>query len=91
LDDAKQLIHIFIFFQLLNFYFLSTDYCNAMYTGLRKSSLAKLQLIHNASARVLLKLKHSMYEKWYANKCLLLLLLFMKGIGSSPSSVGFFI
>lgn len=48
LDDARKLIHAFIFSRL--------DYCNAMYTGLPKGCIAKLQLIQNEGARVLLKI-----------------------------------
>lgn len=47
LVDAWKLIHAFIFSRL--------DYCNAMYTGLPKGCIAKLQLIHNEGARVPLK------------------------------------
>ncbi len=45
-NNAKKLIHVFIFSRL--------DYCNAMYTGLLKGSIVKLQLIQNAAARVLM-------------------------------------
>ncbi len=48
-NDAKKLIHAFIFSRL--------NYCNAVYTGLPKGSIVKLQLIQNAEARVLMKLK----------------------------------
>ncbi len=33
------------------------DYCNAVYTGLPKCSIVKLQLIQNAAGKVLMKLK----------------------------------
>ncbi len=46
-NDAKKLIHAFIFSLI--------DYCNAVYTGLPKGSIVKLQLIQNAAARVLMK------------------------------------
>lgn len=43
--DFEILIHAFITTRL--------DYCNALYTGLSKSSLARLQLVQNAAARLL--------------------------------------
>ncbi len=52
-NDAKKLINVFIFSRL--------DYCNAVYTGLPKGSMVKLQLIQNAAARVLMKLKKREY------------------------------
>ncbi len=48
-NDAKKLIHAFIFSRL--------DYCNAVYTGLPKCYIVKLQLIQKAAARLLMKLK----------------------------------
>ena len=47
LDDAKTLIHAFVFSRL--------DYCNALFSGLPKKSTDRLQLVQNAAARVLTK------------------------------------
>ena len=49
MDDAKTLIHAFVFSRL--------DYCNALYSGLPKKSTDRLQLVQNAAARVLMKTK----------------------------------
>ena len=49
LDDATTLIHAFVFSRL--------DYCNALYSGLPKKSIDRLQLVQNAAARVLTKTK----------------------------------
>ena len=49
LDDAKTLIHAFVFSRL--------DYCNAILSGLPKKSTDRLQLVQNAAARVLTKTK----------------------------------
>uniref|UniRef100_A0A672ZCU3 Reverse transcriptase domain-containing protein n=1 Tax=Sphaeramia orbicularis TaxID=375764 RepID=A0A672ZCU3_9TELE len=47
--DAEKLVHAFISSRL--------DYCNALLTGLPKSSTDRLQLIHNSAARLLTKTK----------------------------------
>ena len=49
LDDAKTLIHAFVFSRL--------DYCNALFCGLPKKTTDRLQLVQNAAARVLTKTK----------------------------------
>ena len=49
LDDAKTLIHAFVFSRL--------DYCNALFSGLPKKTTDRLQLVQNAAARVLTKTK----------------------------------
>ena len=43
--DFEILIHAFITTRL--------DYCNALYTGISKSNMARLQLVQNAAARLL--------------------------------------
>ena len=48
-SDAEKLVHAFISNRL--------DYCNALFAGLSKQVLNKLQLIQNAAARVLTKTK----------------------------------
>uniref|UniRef100_A0A3B1IUE7 Reverse transcriptase domain-containing protein n=1 Tax=Astyanax mexicanus TaxID=7994 RepID=A0A3B1IUE7_ASTMX len=47
--DAEKLIHAFVFSRL--------DYCNALFTGLPKSTTDRLQLVQNAAARVLTRTK----------------------------------
>ena len=47
LADAKTLIHAFVFSRL--------DYCNALFSGMTKKSIDRLQLVQNAAARVLTK------------------------------------
>ena len=49
LDDAKTLIHAFVFSRI--------DYCNALFAGLPKKTTDRLQLVKNAAARVLTKTK----------------------------------
>ena len=49
LDDAKTLIHAFVFSRL--------DYCNALFSGLPRKTTDRLQLVQNAAARVLTKTK----------------------------------
>ena len=49
LNDAKTLIHAFVFSRL--------DYCNALLSGLPKKTTDRLQLVQNAAARVLTKTK----------------------------------
>ncbi len=49
LPDSEKLVHAFISSRL--------DYCNALFPGLTKQALYKLQLIQNAAARVLTKTK----------------------------------
>ena len=49
LNDAKTLIHAFVFSRL--------DYCNAILSGLPKKETDRLQLVQNAAARVLTKTK----------------------------------
>ena len=49
LDDAKTLIHAFVFSRL--------DYCNTLFSGLPKKTTDRLQLVQNAAARVLTKTK----------------------------------
>ena len=49
LNDAKTLIHAFVFSRL--------DYCNALLSGLPKKATDRLQLVQNAAARVLTKTK----------------------------------
>ena len=48
-SDSEKLVHAFISSRL--------DYCNALFAGLTKQALHKLQLIQNAAARVLTKTK----------------------------------
>ena len=43
--DFERVIHAFASTRL--------DYCNALYAGLDKTSLARLQLVQNAAARLL--------------------------------------
>ena len=43
--DFERVIHAFVSTRL--------DYCNALYAGLNKTSLARLQLVQNAVARLL--------------------------------------
>ena len=49
LEDAKTLVHAFVFSRL--------DYCNALFAGLPKKTTDRLQLVQNAAARVLTKTK----------------------------------
>ena len=49
LADAKTLIHAFVLF------FSRLDYCNALFSGMTKKSIDRLQLVQNAAARVLTK------------------------------------
>ena len=44
-NDLERVIHAFISSRL--------DYCNALYVGLNKGSIARLQLVQNAAARLL--------------------------------------
>lgn len=44
-NDFEQVIHAFISTQL--------DYCSALYAGLNQTSVARLQLVQNAAARLL--------------------------------------
>ena len=48
-SDSEMLVHAFISSRL--------DYCNALFAGLKKQNLHKLQRIQNAAARVLTKTK----------------------------------
>ncbi len=45
LSDAEKLVHAFISSRL--------DYCNALFAGVTKQALNKLQLIQNAAARAI--------------------------------------
>ena len=47
--DAEKIIHAFITCRL--------DYCNALFTGLPKKAIDRLQLIQNSAARLLTKTK----------------------------------
>ena len=48
-QDLETLIHAFISSRV--------DYCNALFTGLSKKSIKRLQLIQNAAARLLTRTK----------------------------------
>ena len=50
-SDLETLIHAFISSRV--------DYCNALFTGLPKKSIKRLQLIQNAAARLLTRTKRS--------------------------------
>ncbi len=50
-SDLEKVVHSFIFSRL--------DYCNANYVGTCQTHIARLQLVQNAAARMLMKAKKS--------------------------------